>query len=64
VASKLTNLMKRFVREEEGLELAEYALLAAVLLVAAAAAYGTLGGNITNAINAAKDEIVATPSTN
>jgi pilus assembly protein Flp/PilA len=63
VASKLTNLMKRFVREEEGLELAEYALLAAVLLVAAATVYGTLGTNITNVITEAAAEITTSGST-
>ena len=42
----MKNLLKRFVREDEGQDLIEYALLAALIAVVAAATLGTLGTNI------------------
>lgn len=46
----MTKLIARFIREEEGLELLEYAILAVVLSVALAAAYNILGNRIGDAL--------------
>jgi Flp pilus assembly pilin Flp len=51
--------MKRFVREEEGLEFLEYAILAVVIAVAAAAAYGALGNAISSAVAGAESELLS-----
>lgn len=59
MASKFTTLMKRFVREEEGLEFLEYAILAVVIAVAAAAAYGALGNAISSAVAGAESELLS-----
>ena len=48
----MLNLIKKFVREEEGLEMVEWALVAALLTSAAAAAFTTLGGNVTTELTA------------
>jgi len=42
------NLVKRFVREEKGLETVEYAIIAALITLAAITAIATLGGLIAN----------------
>ena len=42
----MKNLFNRFVKEEEGQDLIEYALLAALIAVASIAAMNTLGGKI------------------
>ncbi len=44
--------LSRFLRDEEGLELSEYAVAGALLVLGTLAAFTLLGGNITTAINA------------
>ncbi len=44
-------MIKRFLRDETGLELSEYAVAAALIAIAAVVAFQTLGGNIAKAIN-------------
>ena len=43
-------MIKRFLRDETGLELSEYAVAAALVALAAVAAFTTLGGKISTAI--------------
>lgn len=44
--------MSRFLRDEEGLELSEYAVAGSLIVLGTVAAFTLLGGNITTAINA------------
>jgi pilus assembly protein Flp/PilA len=44
-------MIKRFFRDETGLELSEYAVAAALVALAVITAFGTLGGNIGTKIN-------------
>lgn len=44
--------MKKFLRDESGMELSEYAAAAALVTLAAIAAFQLLGGNIASKINA------------
>ena len=44
----MKNLIQRFIREEEGQDLIEYALLAALIAVALIATLKTVAGNVTN----------------
>jgi Flp pilus assembly pilin Flp len=44
-------MIKRFFADETGLELSEYAVAAALVAMAAVAAFTLLGGNIANRIN-------------
>ena len=48
----MKNLFVRFVREEEGQDLIEYALLAALIALAAGATMKTLGGSINTKFSA------------
>jgi Flp pilus assembly pilin Flp len=43
--------IKRFFKEEEGLEMSEYALMGAIICVAVAAIVTTLSGAIQGALN-------------
>jgi pilus assembly protein Flp/PilA len=43
-------MLKRFLKDETGLELSEYAVAAALITMAIATAITTLGGNITEKI--------------
>ncbi len=54
--NRLTAELKRFVREEEGLEMVEYAVVGGLLIAAGAAVWTALGENVTQIIN----EIIAT----
>lgn len=47
----MKNLIKRFIRETEGQDLIEYALLAALIGLATTAAMTLLAGNITSEFN-------------
>lgn len=49
----VVNLIKRFVAEEEGLELLEYAILGVVLAAGLVAAYTLLQGNISTGLGTA-----------
>jgi pilus assembly protein Flp/PilA len=44
-------MIKRFFRDETGLELSEYAVAAALVALACVLAFQTLGGNIATKIN-------------
>ena len=44
-------MFKRFLKDETGLELSEYAVAAALVALAAVLAFQTLGGNISTKIN-------------
>ncbi|HEX8651853.1 MAG TPA: hypothetical protein VF708_13520 [Pyrinomonadaceae bacterium] len=44
-------MMKRFLQDETGLELSEYAVAAALVTLAVVAVFGTLGTNINNVIS-------------
>jgi pilus assembly protein Flp/PilA len=44
-------MIKRFLNDETGLELSEYAVAAALVAIAAVAAFTLLGGNIAVRIN-------------
>jgi Flp pilus assembly pilin Flp len=44
-------VIRKFLRDEKGMELSEYAAAAALVTLAAIAAYQLLGGNIANKIN-------------
>jgi len=63
----VVKLIKRFVAEEEGLELLEYAILAAVLALALITVYGALGNSVSTALtNAAQalDDVSSPSSSN
>ena len=42
----MLNVVKNFVREEDGLEMVEWAIVAALITTAAATALTTLGGDV------------------
>ena len=44
-------MLKRFLKDDTGLELSEYAVAAALVALAAVLAFQTLGGNISSKIN-------------
>jgi pilus assembly protein Flp/PilA len=50
-------MIKRFLRDETGLELSEYAVAAALVALAAVAAFQLLGTNIGTKITALSDKI-------
>lgn len=58
--TKLTTAIRRFVRDDEGATMAEYALLIAVIALVAVAGAKTLGTNLNTRLNAAATAI-ATP---
>ena len=47
----MANLIKRFIAEEEGLELLEYAILAGVLAIGLVAGYSAFRGQIATALS-------------
>ena len=49
---KMWTLIKKFVKEEEGTETVEWAILAALLLAVVAAVWGVLGTAVTTKIQA------------
>jgi len=53
----VVNLIRRFVAEEEGLELLEYAILAAVLGLGLITIYGTFGNSISGALDRASSAL-------
>ena len=55
--SKLTSAVRRFVRDEEGATMAEYALLVAVIALVALAGAKTLGNSISNRLTNAAGNI-------
>jgi Flp pilus assembly pilin Flp len=53
----MTQLTKRFVRDERGLELAEYAVMAALIIAVVVAAIVALRAAIGNRFNAAATQV-------
>jgi pilus assembly protein Flp/PilA len=49
--------IKKFFKDEEGLEMSEYALMGAIICLAVAGAVVLLSGSISNAINDIHDTI-------
>lgn len=49
----------QFLRDEEGLELSEYAVAGALIVLGTVGAFTALGGNITAGITAISDEVAA-----
>ena len=47
----MLNTIKSFVRDEDGLEMVEWAIVAALITTAAATALSTLGASITGKFN-------------
>jgi pilus assembly protein Flp/PilA len=54
-------MIKRFLRDETGLELSEYAVAAALVALAVITAFTTLGTNIGSKINDLASKITSTP---
>jgi pilus assembly protein Flp/PilA len=48
---KMWTLIKKFAKEEEGMETVEYAVVAALVILAGVAIWSTLGGTISGKIN-------------
>ena len=57
MTAKLTATLRRFVRDEQGASMAEYALLVAAVAVAAAIAARLLGTNVRTKFEAAATTI-------
>jgi pilus assembly protein Flp/PilA len=55
--SKFASAVRRFVRDEEGASMAEYALLVAVIALVAIAGARTLGTSINNRLSGAATTI-------
>lgn len=55
------NVIKRFLTDERGAELAEYAVACAILVAIAIIVYNILGEAVQNKMNAVADEIDAPP---
>ena len=58
---KLWKLMKRLVREDEGMEMVEWAIVGVVFAVAAAAFWGDLATEVGTALNSIEQEINPAP---
>lgn len=56
---KVVEMMKRFWNEEEGLSMVEYALVGALVVVGAIAAFQTLGGKVSGQAAALEQGIPA-----
>ena len=50
-------MIKNFLRDESGLELSEYAVAAALVIIAAAGAFSLLGGSINTTIGKLDDAV-------
>jgi pilus assembly protein Flp/PilA len=57
VAKENPKMLKRFLNDETGLELSEYAVAAALVALACVAAFQLLGTNIAGKINALANTI-------
>ncbi|TBW54347.1 Flp family type IVb pilin [Marinobacter halodurans] len=56
-----TAKVSQFLRDEEGLELSEYAVAGSLIVLGAVAAFTTLGGDIATAIGKISAVITGTP---
>jgi len=54
---RMISKLSRFLRDEEGLELSEYAVSGALIVLGAVAAFTLLGGNIATVINTVANTI-------
>ena len=57
----MTSLFKRFVRDEQGLETVEYAVMTALIVSVMVIAIGTLAGAITGRFGAVETIITTIP---
>jgi pilus assembly protein Flp/PilA len=55
--------IKKFLREEDGMELSEYAVVGGILLVGAVAIITAWGANIVETFTAITDAVDSTPAT-
>ena len=55
-------LFKRFVRDEKGLELSEYAIMCALIVLGLLIAIGALSGAISTAFQDTADEVNSRPA--
>ena len=53
----MTNLIRRFVKEEDGVTFVEYALIVAVMVLVAFSAWGALGDNVQARIQEVADAL-------
>jgi Flp pilus assembly pilin Flp len=42
----MRNLIERFIKEEDGMEMVEWALVAGLIVIAAVASWGNIGQNV------------------
>jgi len=56
------NMLRRFFRDERGLELSEYAIMAALVILLAVAVIMTLGNHIKNIFTALAIKLGAIPT--
>jgi pilus assembly protein Flp/PilA len=52
IMTRLATLLKQFLADEQGLETVEYAVIAALITIAAIAAIGSVGTNVAAKFNA------------
>ena len=57
------NIMIRFLREDDGLEMLEWAIVALLFGVAGAAIWATLGGAITTSLTGISTSVSGAPNT-
>ena len=55
--NKLTTFTKRFIKEDDGLETIEYAVMTALIVAGLVAALGALSGAITGRFNAVEGTV-------
>jgi Flp pilus assembly pilin Flp len=54
---RLKRMLKRFIKSEKGLEMVEYVLIAALVVLAGIVAWRSLGGKIVDTVGRACQEI-------
>jgi Flp pilus assembly pilin Flp len=59
----LRDIMTRFIREDDGLEMLEWAIVALLFGVAGAAIWATLGGAITSSLTGISTSLSSAPNT-
>ena len=57
----MLNVMKSFVRDENGLEMVEWAIVAALITAGAAAALGNIGGDVATKLQALETVLTGAP---
>ena len=60
----MRNLITRFVREEDGMEFVEWALVATLFALAGIGAWGQLSSNITSSLNIVGSRILSGANAN